>query len=145
MGGLTDRAAAVRVTRHHRKKFKLAVAAEADKEPEVKSKEPAAKKMPSGARSMQGLPEDPMNAPAPPQQPPPPPPPPQQQPPAAAAAAGVAEGQAAAQQLAEAGLEHYKAGRLGDAVEHYQAAADQENELGNPVNPQLYGSKPPTA
>ena len=60
---------------------------------------------------------------------PPPPPPPQ----------GDERPASDPQQLAEAGLEHYKAGRLIDAVEHYQAAADAEAELGSPINVQLIG------
>ena len=122
------------------------MAAEGDKEPVVKSKPPPAKKHLLGGRSMTGIPADPGNSADPmnaakEQQPDAPPSPPQQQPPAAAPGTpGPTEGQ----QLAAAGLEHYKAGRIGDAVEHYQAACDQELEQGNPVNPQLFGSKPPS-
>ena len=140
-----------RLRRHYRKKFKLAVMKEADKQPEMDDSQPSKPK-----RSMAGKGSMPKNIPTDPAklqqqeqakaQPPPPPPPPP--PPRKAAKptpppppqGGELEAQLNdPQQLAAAGMEHYRAGRLPDAVEHYQAAADLEAENGNPVNPQLIG------
>lgn len=126
--------------RHHRKKFKLAVMKEAAEKPELATPQP------KGPRSMRNnIPSEPASSSASQQSSPPPPQKPQmpQRSPQKQQqnnhhqqkAGQLAE----AQQLAAAGLEHYRAGRIADAVQNYQAAAKLEADEGRPINVQLIG------